>query len=79
MSEDAIAVLIGFIGGEVGIKRLLDAMGQGYGSKMYMKVVMGALLMYLGASEGFYFVGNLGTGLIGGGAYEYLIKSGSLK
>lgn len=79
LSEDAIAVLLGFIGGEVGIKRLLDYFNQGYSSKMYMKGLVGALLLYLGATEGFYFIGNLGVGLIGGGAYEYLLKQGSLK
>lgn len=72
MSEDALAVLLGFIGGEYGIKKFMTDYHINSGSKMWMKMIIGGLLMYFGMSEGFYFLSNLGIGVGGGGAYEYL-------
>lgn len=78
VSEDAVAVLIGVIGGELGVKRVLTSLNISTGSKMYMKMLIGALLLYLGQTNGFYFISNLGVGTAGGGAYEYLLKTGKL-
>ncbi len=78
VEQDSMATVLGFIGGEWLTNRFLAQFKIPASGKMWMKMMLGGLILYAAEEEQQFFLSSVGVGAFASGVYDYLRMQGYL-